>query len=55
MEYLFPKLVKGGIIIIDDYGHWQGCKLAIDEYVQKNKIELFLQRIDYTCRMAVKI
>lgn len=55
MEHLFPRLVKGGIIIIDDYGHWQGCKQAIDEYVQKNKIELFLQRIDYTCRMAVKI
>ncbi|AXT20762.1 macrocin O-methyltransferase [Flavobacteriaceae bacterium AU392] len=55
MEHLFPRLVKGGIIIIDDYGHWQGCKKAIDEYLSKNNIELFLHRIDYTCRMGVKI
>lgn len=55
MEHLFPRLVKGGIIIIDDYGHWQGCKQAIDEYFKKNHIELFLHRIDYTCRMGVKI
>ncbi|WP_166963673.1 TylF/MycF/NovP-related O-methyltransferase [Yeosuana marina] len=55
MEHLFPRLVKGGIIIIDDYGHWQGCKQAVDEYLSENKIELFLQRIDYTCRIGVKI
>lgn len=55
MEYLFPRLVKGGIIIIDDYGHWQGCKKAVDEYLDRNKIELFLNRIDYTCRIGVKI
>lgn len=55
LEYLFPRLVKGGIIIIDDYGHWQGCKKAVDEYLDRNKIELFLNRIDYTCRIGVKI
>ncbi|MGZ0017467.1 TylF/MycF/NovP-related O-methyltransferase [Yeosuana sp. AK3] len=55
MEHLYPRLVKGGIIIIDDYGHWQGCKQAVDEYLFENNIELFLQRIDYTCRMGVKI
>jgi len=55
MEYLFPRLVKGGIIIIDDYGHWAGCRKAVDEYLEKNKLQLFLNRIDYTCRMGVKI
>lgn len=55
LEYLFPRLVKGGIIIIDDYGHWQGCKKAVDEYIERNNIELFLNRIDYTCRIGVKI
>ncbi len=54
LEYLFPRLVKGGIIIIDDYGHWEGCKKAVDEYLDRNKIELFLNRIDYTCRIGVK-
>ena len=55
MKHLFPRLVKGGIIIIDDYGHWEGCKKAVDEYLDKNNIKLFLSRVDYTCRIGVKI
>lgn len=55
LVHLFPKLVKGGILIIDDYGHWQGAKLATDEYLEENKIEIFLNRIDYTCRIGVKV
>ena len=55
LEYLFPRLVKGGIVIIDDYGHWSGCKKAVDEYLEKNNISLFLSRVDYTCRIGVKI
>ncbi len=35
LEVLFPKLVKGGILIIDDYGHWKGCKKAVDEYFKR--------------------
>jgi hypothetical protein len=54
MEYLFPRLVKGGIIVIDDYGHWQGCKKAIDEYIIENDIKIFLSRVDYSCRIGVK-
>jgi hypothetical protein len=32
LEILWPRLVKGGILIIDDYNSWDGCKLACDEY-----------------------
>lgn len=34
IEYFFPRLVLGGIIVCDDYGflHWPGAKRAIDEY-----------------------
>lgn len=55
MDILFPKLSKAGVLIIDDYGHWQGAKKAIDEYVKNNNIPLFLSRIDYTGRLAIKI
>lgn len=55
MEHLFPRLVKGGILIIDDYGHWQGAKKAIDDYINLNNIQIFLNRIDYTGRIAVKL
>ena len=40
--------------IIDDYGHWKGSKKAVDEYLDKNNINVFLHRIDYTARLFVK-
>lgn len=55
MIHLFPRLVSGGVIIIDDYGHWEGCKKAVDEYISKNNIKLLLNRIDYTGRVGIKL
>ena len=54
MEHLFPRLVKGGILIVDDYGHWQGAQKAVDEYFEKNNVKITLHKIDYTGRMAIK-
>lgn len=54
LEILFPKLVKGGVLIIDDYGHWKGCKKAVDEYFETLDQPIFLNRIDYTGRIFTK-
>lgn len=54
MEHLFPRLVKGGVLIIDDYGHWQGARKAVDEYFVGHRIRIMLNRIDYTARIAIK-
>ncbi len=35
MKHLFPRLSRGGILIIDDYGHWQGSRQAVDEYIKE--------------------
>jgi O-methyltransferase len=51
--HLFPRISPGGVIIIDDYGHWLGAKKAVDEYLQEYKIPLLLNRIDYTGRIGV--
>jgi O-methyltransferase len=52
LRHLYPLLSLGGILIIDDYGHWQGARKAVDEYFED---ELpFLNRIDYTGRLLVK-
>jgi len=53
MEYLFPKLVPGGVLIVDDYGHWEGCRRAVDEYFSENNISMLLNRIDYTGRIGI--
>jgi O-methyltransferase len=54
METLYPRLTPGGVLIIDDYGHWQGSRLAVDEYLEANDVHLLLNRIDYTGRVALK-
>lgn len=54
LEHLYPLLVKNGVLIIDDYGHWKGCRKAVDEYFDKNNIKILFQRIDYTGRFAIK-
>jgi hypothetical protein len=54
LNYLFPKLQSGGVIIIDDYGHWEGAQHAVDEYIAENNVQILLHRTDYTGRMAVK-
>ena len=54
LEHLYPRLMDGGVLIVDDYGHWAGCRRAVDEYFQREGRPLLLSRIDYTGRMAVK-
>ena len=54
LEVLFPKLSPGGVLIIDDYGHWQGARRAVDEYLQQHQIMMELHAIDYTGRIGVK-
>lgn len=53
MEQLFPRLMPGGVLIIDDYGHWAGARKAVDEYLATHNIPLLLNRIDYTGRIGV--
>ena len=55
LEMLYDNLVTGGVIIIDDYGHWSGAKKAVDEFIEKRGIRIFLNRIDYTGRIAIKM
>jgi hypothetical protein len=54
LEHLYPLLCPGGILIVDDYGHWQGARCATDEYFAKLPRRPFLHRIDSTGRVAVK-
>ncbi len=55
LEHLFPRLAPGGVLIIDDYGYWQGARRATDEYFAAHpQVPLLLHRIDFTGRMAVK-
>lgn len=47
LKNFYDKVVSGGVVIIDDYGHWQGCKRAVDDFLLEHP-EIKLTRIDYT-------
>lgn len=54
LEVLYPRLTRGGVLIVDDYGYWTGAKKATDEYFSESATRPFLQYVDFTGRMAVK-
>jgi hypothetical protein len=54
LEHLYPRLAESGVLIIDDYGHWQGARRAVDEYFGTHARPILLSRIDYTGRIGVK-
>jgi hypothetical protein len=51
---MYPLLSAGGVLIIDDYGHWHGARKAVDEYFAEGHDPILLTRIDYSARMGVK-
>jgi O-methyltransferase len=54
LVHLFPRLSRAGVVLIDDYGHWQGSRQATDEYFAQNRIPILLNRIDCSGRIALK-
>ncbi|MCW2500487.1 MAG: methyltransferase [Frankiales bacterium] len=53
LEHLAPRLSPGGVLLVDDYGHWRGSRDAVDEWMTTLPHPLLLQRIDYTARLVV--
>lgn len=54
LVHLYPLLSPGGILIIDDYGYWQGARKAVDEYIEENDLKLMLHKIDHSSRITIK-
>lgn len=54
LDHLYPRLVRGGILIVDDYFRWQGARKATDEYLEEHRIPMFLARVDDSSVIGVK-
>lgn len=52
MEVLYPRLSKGGVLIVDDYGEWAGARKAVDEYFAGQPV--WLHYVTHTVRLMVK-
>ena len=46
---LFDNVVSGGFVIVDDYGPWEGCRKAIDEFLAARWIVPNLTHSDDAC------
>jgi hypothetical protein len=55
LRYLYPLLVSGGVLIIDDYGHWEGCRIAADEYFSSLETKPLLTRVDRLGVITIKV
>lgn len=53
LENFFPLVQPGGIVVIDDYGHWEGCRKAVDEYIASLPYPLFLNYVDEAARYII--
>ena len=55
LEVLFPRLVSGGVLLIDDYCHWRGSKAAVDVFLKTHHHMLQnIQSKGNACFRAVK-
>jgi hypothetical protein len=54
LKHLYPLLSRHGVLVIDDYGHWQGARQAVDEYFAAQAEPVYLHRVDYTARLIIK-
>ena len=52
LEIRYPLLEPGGVLIIDDYGHFEGAQRAVDEYFKEDK--QWMHYVDYSCRLILK-
>lgn len=54
LVHLFPKINKGGILILDDYYTWEGCSKAIHDYLSVNQLPYRIDVYRGICYLAKK-
>jgi len=55
LEHLYDQVVPGGVVVIDDYATYDGCRKAVDEFIAARGLKVFLAHVDADCRYWVKV
>jgi hypothetical protein len=55
LEHLYPRLARGGVLILDDYGWWEGARRAVDEYFGARNEAILLHVIDQSGRIGIRL
>ncbi len=48
LNAMYHRVSPGGFIVVDDYGSWNGCRVAVDEFRKQHGIESEMTKIDFT-------
>jgi len=54
LEHLYESVVCGGFVIVNDYGLYQGCRKAVDEFLGQLQPVPFLAKVDAEIRYWIK-
>src|SRR6266478_7907173 len=54
LETFYDRVVPGGFVSLDDYGHWPGCRKAVDEFFQARELPYKLHQVDYSAHWFQK-
>lgn len=54
LEHFYDRVVPGGVITIDDYGTYEGCSKAVDEFLCARGLRIYLHPLDRAVRVFVK-
>jgi hypothetical protein len=52
LNALYPHVVKGGLVLIDDYYTWDGCARAVHDYLSSHKLTDRIERSEGVCYMV---
>lgn len=54
LDTFYDRVVPNGFVSFDDYGHWPGCRKAVDEFFEVHQLPYKLLQVDYTARWFQK-
>lgn len=46
LETFYDKVNEGGVIVLDDFGHWEGCREAFYDFCHRKGIRPLLERFE---------
>jgi O-methyltransferase len=54
LDGLFDRVSPGGVVVIDDYGAYEGCRRAVHDFLDHRGLRPFLHYVDDDCRYWIK-
>jgi hypothetical protein len=54
LEALYDSVVPGGFVLIDDYGGFEGCRRAVDEFLAVRNVSPHIHYVDHSIHFFMK-